>query len=336
MRNINRQIVLKQRPQGMPQASDFEMIEQPIPEPGEGEVVTKLMWLSIDPYMRGRISAAKSYARGVEPGEVMVGGGVGQVARSRHPNYRPGDLVESFSMGWQDYAKLPAMGLRKLDPAAHPPELALGLLGMPGLTAYFALLDIGQPKPGETVLVSAASGAVGQVVGQIAKIKGCRAVALAGSDDKLAWCRELGFDAAINYKTAGDLSAAIAAECPQVDIYFDNVGGAVHDAAMSRIGVGARIIICGVIDTYNRMEQPDIGPRHLRRMLVNRATMKGFLITDHIARFPQALAELESWRRAGKLKYRQDVTDGLENAPAALARVLSGGNFGKQLIRVAE
>lgn len=337
MRNVNRQILLARRPQGMPQESDFKLVENPIPEPGGGQVLLRLLWLSVDPYMRGRISGVKSYAKGVDPGELMVGGGVGQVVRSNHPGFKPGEFATTMNAGWQDYAALPGEALRKVDPADGPIEHAVGIYGLPGLTAYFALLDIGQPKAGETVVVSSASGAVGQAVGQIAKMKGCRTVAIAGSDAKLAWCRELGFDAGVNYKTAPDLKAALAAACPKgVDVFFDNVGGTIHDAAMALINLHARIIICGNITLYNRPGEPDIGLRHLRAMLVNRATMRGFLLFDYADRYDAGIRELVSWVKAGRIKYRYDVIEGLERAPQGLIRLLTGANFGKQLVKIAE
>jgi NADPH-dependent curcumin reductase CurA len=335
MADMNRRWQLKTRPVGMPKEADWELVEAPVPQPGEGRLVARACWLSVDPYMRGRVAKIASYAKGVEPGEVMQGGGVGMVVASRHPAFREGDVVESMAWGWQDYAELPPQAARKVDPKLGPMRHALGVLGMPGLTAYFALLDVGKPRAGDTVVVSAASGAVGQVVGQIAKIAGCRAVAVAGGAAKLAWCRELGFDAGVDHR-ANEMPAALAAACPAgIDVYFDNTGGPIFDAVMPLLTVGARIVQCGVIATYNAIEQPDIGVRHHRHLLVKRATWTGFLYTDWIHRNAEGLARLGTWVREGKIRYREDVVDGIENMPRAFLRLLSGENFGKQLVRVA-
>ena len=335
MTGPNRQWRLRAHPQGMPKETDWELVGTPIPEPGEGEIVARASWLSVDPYMRGRIAPVQSYAKGVLPGEVMAGGGVGAVIRSRHPGFREGDVVESMAWGWQDHATLRAAGTRKVDPALGPIRHALGVLGMPGLTAYFAFLDVGQPRVGDTVVVSSASGAVGQIVGQIAKLMGCRAVAVAGSAAKLAWCRELGYDAGVDYKS-GDLRAALAAATPDgIDVYFDNTAGPIFDAVMERINLRARIVQCGTIDTYNRAGEPDVGVRHHRHMLVKRARWQGFLYPDYAHRADEGLARLASWLSEGKLRYREDVVDGLENMPRAFLRLLTGENFGKQLVRVA-
>ncbi|MFQ5956128.1 MAG: NADP-dependent oxidoreductase [Kiloniellales bacterium] len=330
---INHQVVLAARPKGMPKESDFHLIESPIPELGAGQALVRAIYLSIDPYMRGRISAAKSYAKGVEIGEVMVGGVVGEVVRSEDLRFDAGDIVEGM-LGWQEYAAADASALRRVDPAVAPISTALGVLGMPGITAYFALLDVGRPKQGETVLISSAAGAVGSAVGQIARIRGCRAVGLAGSEAKVAYVRDtLGFDDCLDYKTAPDLPAAVAEACPGgVDVYFDNVGGAVHDAAMANLNQGARVVICGTISTYNRLEEPDLGPRHLRTILVNRARLQGFLVFDYADRYDQARAELAAWLGDGRLKHKEDVLDGLDAAPGALIRLLKGENLGKQLV----
>ncbi len=337
MRNSNRQWILVRHPDGMPQEGDWQLVESPMPEPGEGEMLVRAIYLSVDPYMRGRISPAKNYTAGVGLGEVMQGGGVGEVVRSNHPDFHPGDIVESMEFGWQEYPVLGAAGTRRVDPTIAPIHTALSCLGMPGLTAYFAMETIGRPEPGETVVVSAASGAVGQVAGQIAKIKGCRAVAIAGRDDKLAWCREIGYDAGINHRTTEDLDAAVAAACPEgVDVFFDNTGGAIHDAVMRNLAQGARIIICGMVSRAARFDEPDIGERHMRRLLIARARMEGFLVTDHRDRYDEALRELAAWRAEGRLRFREDILDGFENMPKALLRVLSGENFGKQLVRVSD
>ena len=337
MRNTNRQWRLAAHPAGMPTVADWRLEAHPIPEPGAGEILVRSIYLSVDPYMRGRISPAKNYAAGVGLGEVMTGGGVGRVIRSNHPDFATGDIVNSFEFGWQDYPVLSAAGTRKVDPALAPIHSALSYLGLPGLTAYFALLDLGRPRPGETVLVSAAAGAVGQIVGQIAKIHDCRAVAIASSAAKLAWCREIGYDATINYRAVPDLAAAIAAECPNgVDIFFDNTAGPIHDAALQNLALRARIVICGTVALADRFGEPDIGPRFLRQILVARARLEGFLLFDYVDRYDEGLAALAAWVEAGRIRHREDIVEGLENTPAAFLRLLNSENFGKQLVKVSE
>jgi NADPH-dependent curcumin reductase CurA len=334
----SRQFVLAQRPQGMPRPSDFRLETVPMPQARHGEALLRTIYLSIDPYMRGRISGVASYAKGVDPGDLMVGGAVGEVMVSNAPGLKAGDFVEG-PIGWRSHAALPASLLRKLDPAAAPISTANGVLGMPGMTAYFALLDVCAPRPGDTVVVSAAAGAVGQVVGQIARINGCRVVGIAGGEKKCAFVRdELGFDAAIDYKAVNDLGAALKEAAPKgVDVYFDNVGGDIHDTVMTQINLRARIVVCGTISTYNNQAgQGDTGPRQLRRLLVNRARIQGFLVWDFNQRYPEALARIAAWIKDGRIKYREDIVDGLENAPDALAGVLSGRNFGKMLVRVGK
>jgi NADPH-dependent curcumin reductase CurA len=335
MRNANRQFLLARYPEGLPKESDWKLVEKPVPEPAEGEMLVRTLWLSVDPYMRGRISPAKSYAKGVAPGELMVGGGVGEVVRSNVSGFEPGDIVESMGFGWQDYPVLKAAGTRKVDPSLGPIRHALGVLGMPGLTAYFALLDVAKPKQGETVLISAASGAVGQVAGQIAKILGCRAVAVAGGPAKLAFCKELGYDAGVDHRAA-DMPAAMARACPDgIDVFLDNTGGPIHDAAMALMRLRGRIVIIGRIALAARFGEPDIGVRHMGTMLVNRLRMEGFLVFDYLDRYPEGLRQLAAWMKEGRIKYREDIVDGLENTPKAFLRLLSGENFGKQLVRVA-
>ncbi len=332
--SMNRQVLLRRRPSGMPEPSDFELVESPVPTPGEGEFLCRTIYLSLDPYMRGRISGGQSYAASVEPGQVIVGGTVGEVIESRHPGVAQGDLVLGYD-GWQAYAVSRGVGVRKLDPEQAPISTALGVLGMPGMTAYVGLLDIGQPKPEETVVVSAASGAVGSAVGQIAKIKGCRAVGIAGSQDKCDYVvRELGFDACVNYKT-GDLVQALRKACPTgIDVYFENVGGDVQKAVLQVINTNARIPLCGLISEYNAVEPPS-GP-NWRPLLINRALIKGFMVSDHVNRMGDFLADCSRWMREGKLKYREDVVVGLENAPEAFIGLLQGKNFGKLLVRVSD
>jgi len=333
MNDVNRQIVLKSRPVGVPKPGDFALVEAPRPEPGPGEVLRRTIYLSLDPYMRGRISEARSYAKPVEPGQVMVGGTVSQVIESRHDGFAPGDLVVGYD-GWQEYAVSDGAGLRKLDPKQAPISTALGVLGMPGMTAYVGLLDIGKPAPGETVVVSAASGAVGSAVGQIAKIKGCRVVGVAGAREKCDHVvRELGFDACVSHHER-DLAGALAAACPRgIDVYFENVGGKVLDAVLRLINVNARIPLCGLIAQYNATEPP-AGP-NLRPLLFNRALVKGFIISDHLDRMPAFLADCTRWVQEGRLKYREDIVEGLPAAPEAFIGLLEGRNFGKMLVRVS-
>lgn len=329
----NRQIVLKRRPVGMPAAEDFEIVESAVPEPGDGEVLARALWLSLDPYMRGRMSDRKSYAPSVALGGVMVARTVSRVIDSRDSGFAPGDIVLGPG-GWQDYAALPAAGLRKLDPEVAPVSTALGVLGMPGMTAYVGLLDIGRPGEGDTVVVSAASGAVGSVVGQIARIKGCRVVGVAGGDAK---CRyvvdELGFDACLDHR-APALGDVLARACPGgIDVYFENVGGAVQKAVWPLLSDFARVPVCGLIAQYNDVE-PAPGP-NLATVLTKRLTVRGFIVSDHGDRWGDFYRDMSAWIREGRIKYREDVVDGLERAPEAFIGLLEGRNFGKLLVRVA-
>jgi NADPH-dependent curcumin reductase CurA len=332
--NVNRQIQLKSRPEGAPGLDNFELVERPVPEPGEGEVLMRTLYLSLDPYMRGRMSAAKSYAKPAAVGEPMVGGTVGEIVASRNPKFSVGDIVLGYG-GWQGYALSSGTALRKLDPAAAPVSTALGVLGMPGMTAYVGLLEIGQPKPGETVVVAAASGAVGSVVGQIAKIKGCRAVGIAGGADKCRFVTgELGFDACVDHR-APDFARALEAACPKgIDVYFENVGGAVQQTVWPLLNDFARIPVCGLIAQYNSptlMPGPD-----MFSVLRKRLMLRGFIVSDFAAKQSDFLREAGEWVRTGRLKYREDVADGLEQAPAAFLGLLQGKNFGKMLVRVAK
>jgi len=329
----NRQILLRNRPTGMPTQSDFDTVDVPVPPIPDNGVLRRTIYLSLDPYMRGRMSDADSYATPVSLGQRMVGGTVSQVVDSRNAAFKPGDFVTGYD-GWQTYAVSSGGDLRKLNPADAPISTAIGILGMPGMTAYVGLLDIGQPKAGETVLVSAASGAVGSVVGQIARIKGCRAVGVAGSKDKCDYVvQELGFDACVNYKDA-DFMNALRAACPKgVDIYFENVGGAVLAAAMRLLNPFARIPLCGMISEYNATS-PVPGPS-LRPLLVKRALIKGFIVSEHPERLPDFLRDCSAWLREGKLKYREDIVEGLDAAPTAILKLFDGSNFGKLLVRVS-
>lgn len=331
---MNRQIRLKSRPSGMPTAANFDVVESAMPPIRDGDVLRRTLLLSLDPYMRGRMSDAPSYAAPVDVGAVMCGHTVSQVVESRHPDFKKGDIVAGYD-GWQRFAASPGTDVRKLDPAAAPISTAIGVLGMPGLTAFVGLLDIGQPKSGETVVVSAASGAVGSIVGQLAKTRGCRAVGVAGSLDKCRYVvEELGFDACVNYKI-DDLANTLRTACPNgIDVYFENVGGAVFEAVLKHLNRGARIPLCGLISDYNATELPP-GP-NLRPILVSRATITGFIVTDHQDRFRAFLKEVAPLVRDGRIKYREDIVDGLDNAPAALIGLFEGRNFGKMLVRVSE
>ena len=330
---MNRQILLKSRPTGAPSAANFELVETPVPAPVDGQVLLRTLFLSLDPYMRGRMNDGPSYAAPAEVGKPMVGGTVAEIVESRRSGYEKGDLVVSYS-GWQEYAISGGTGLAKIDPAIKPPSLALGLVGMPGVTAYCGLMEIGQPKPGETLVVAAASGAVGSVVGQIAKLKGLRAVGIAGGPEKCKFAvEELGFDACIDHH-GSDLRQRLAAACPKgIDIYFENVGGAVQEALWPLLNNFARVPICGMIAQYNSTT-PTPGP-NLATMLVKRMRVQGFIVTDLAPKYPDAAKELATWYREGKMKYREDVVEGLEKAPEAFLGLLQGKNFGKLVIKVA-
>jgi NADPH-dependent curcumin reductase CurA len=331
----SRRIVMAARPEGLPGPEHFRLERGPVPEPGPGQLVIRGLYLSLDPYMRGRMSAARSYVRPTEVGDVMPGGVVGDVVASRHPGFAEGDVVEGL-LGWQEHALSSGKGLRKIDPNLAPVSTALGILGMPGLTAYFGLYEVGQLREGETVVVSAASGAVGGVVGQLARLRGGRAVGLAGSDEKVAYLtRELGYDAGINYRTA-DLDRALAEACPRgADVYFDNVGGRITEAVTRRLNTFGRIAVCGLMSQYN-LTETELAPRNERVVLVQRLRIQGFIVFDFADRYPEALSRLAGWFREGRLRYREDVVDGLERAPEHFVGLLQGRNFGKALVRLAE
>lgn len=335
MTTVNRQITLASRPVGYPKISDFQLVYLPLPSPGDGEVLVRLIYLSLDPYMRGRMDEGASYAQPVAVGEVMPGGAVALVVESAAPGFLAGDVVAGM-LGWQEYAVVPGRELRKVDGSRAPISTALGVLGMPGFAAFFGLLDICAPQRNETVVISGAAGAVGMVVGQIAKIKGCRVVGMAGTDAKISWLLdELGLDAACNYRTAVDLHAKLGELCPQgIDVYFDNVGGAVTDAVLRRINTGARISVCGQISQYN-LEKPELGPRWLSQLIAKQAKVQGFLVSGYADRFPAGLGQLAGWLQQGRLKYREDVAQGIEAAPQAFIGMLYGKNQGKQLVQVS-
>ena len=338
----NQRFLLAARPEGRAvRESDFRLDTAPVSDARDGELVLRTLFLSLDPYMRGRMSAARSYAPPVEIGAVMTGEVVAEVVASRAAGFAPGDTVLAYA-GWQSHAVLPAKGCEKIDRAKLgnlPLSYLLGILGMPGATAYFALDTIGKPQAGETVLISAAAGAVGQVAGQIAKHRGCTVIATAGATDKLDYVtRTLGFDVGIDYK--GKDAAALAAELSNhapngIDVFFDNVGGVLHDAVMMNLALKARIIICGAISAYDRLGQPDLGPRWNRQLLVRRALMQGFLVSDHRARWGEFRSAMTQWVADGSIKYREDIVEGLEAAPRAFIGLLAGANRGKLLIHVA-
>ena len=337
---VNRRIVLKSRPQGAPTCENFALEALAVPALCDGQVLLSTEYLSLDPYMRGRMNAGPSYAAPVGVGDVMEGGTVCRVAESRLAGYAAGDLVLAYT-GWQEYAISDGTGLTKLDAALARPSLALGVLGMPGFTAYMGLLDIGQPKAGETVVVGAATGAVGSVVGQIAKLQGCRAVGVAGGATKCRYAvEELGFDACVDHRSA-DLAAELKAACPNgIDVYFENIGGAVFEAVLPLLNVRARVPVCGLISQYNAVglpEGPDRTSQLLFTILARRIKMQGFIITlDYAARLGEFLAAMSAWVQDGRVKYKEDMVEGLENAPQALIGLLEGRNFGKLVVHVGK
>jgi NADPH-dependent curcumin reductase CurA len=330
----NKEIRLASRPTGMPTLEHFRVIDAGVPQPSDGEVLVRTLYISVDPYLRGRMREGRSYVPPFQIDEVISSGVVGEVIESRSPAFQPGDIVTGM-LGWRLYSVAKANELRKVNPDIAPVTTALGILGMPGLTAYFGLLDIGQPKEGETVVVSGAAGAVGMTVCQIAKIKGCRVVGIAGSDEKNQYLREeLGVDSTINYKSAGDMRKALQQTCPKgIDVYFDNVGGAVSDAVLPLLNHGARIVLCGQISMYC-LDRPDVGPRPQPYLLVNSALMHGFIITKYAAAFSEGITQLSQWLAEGKLKYAETIIEGFENTPRAFIGLFTGENLGKQLVKV--
>jgi NADPH-dependent curcumin reductase len=329
----NKRVVMASRPAGWVTESNFRIETAPAAKPKDGEILVKNLWLSLDPYMRGRMNDTKSYAAKQEIGEVMIGGGVGEVVESRNPNFAVGDKVVGM-LGWQHYACSSGVGLNKIDASRAPMSAFLGVLGMPGVTAWIGLLDICQPKAGETVVVSAASGAVGSVVGQIAKLKGARAVGIAGGKAKCDYVvNELGFDACVDYK-AGRLNEDLKAAAPKgIDCYFENVGGEILDAVLRQMNAFSRIAVCGLISQYNATEA--YGVKTFQSILTNRIKVQGFIVSDRMELWGKALPELIGWVAGGKIKYRETVAHGLENAPKAFIGLLKGENFGKQLVKIA-
>jgi NADPH-dependent curcumin reductase CurA len=326
----NRRVTLAARPEGFPRESDFALDEVDVPGPGSGEVLVRVRYVSVDPYQRGRMSEARSYARPVEIGDVMTSQSVGEVVESNDGRFSPGDVVVG-QLGWQEYAVARGGSLRRLPPGLEPPTLALHVVGATGLTAYFGLFDVGKPRAGDTVVVSAAAGAVGQIVGQLAKLAGCRTVGIAGGPEKKRDLSEAyRYDVAIDHKN-DDLHAALRDE--RVDVYFDNVGGAISQAVHRRLNIGARIVICGQVSQYN---EPRPEPTfHPGLLIVYRTRMEGFLVNDYAHRFEEGVTRLAGWVASGDLRWQEDVTEGLENAPRAFIGLLNGANRGKALVRVS-
>jgi hypothetical protein len=330
----NRQVRLKSRPDGIPQAEHFEIVDAPVPELRDGQFLVRNAFLSVDPAMRGWVSAVANYSQPVGTGEVMRSFAAGEVIASRHAGYSVGEQVMGM-LGWQEYAASDGSQItRKVRETDLPLSASLGILGLNGVTAYFALLDAGQPRAGDTVVVSTAAGAVGATVGQLAKLAGCRTVGITGGATKAALCRdEFGYDAAIDYK-AGNLDAALAAACPRgIDVYFDNTAGPISDAVLRHLAIGARVVVCGTASVAS-WDPPPTGPRVERHLLVKRARMQGFIVFDYQPRYEEAVSRLADWVRADKLRYREDILDGIEHAPGAIAGLYRGENLGKRLIRL--
>ena len=336
MEDTNRSWYFAERPAGEPDADCFELREEAVPEAGAGELLVRVEYLSVDPYMRGRMRDSESYAEPWDVGDVLRGGIVGEVVESNSERYDAGDFVTGEGT-WADYSVLDADDTAPVDPDVADLPAYLGVLGMPGRTAYFGLLDVGDPKPGDTVVVSGAAGAVGSVVGQIAKLNGCRVVGFAGTDEKTRWLtEELGFDAAVNYQETDDYGAALDDVAPEgVDVYFDNVGGPITDAVFTKLNLDARVAVCGQIAHYNDESVPT-GPRKLPLLIAPRARVQGLLVGDYATRFGEASEQLASWVASGELDHRESVVEGLKNAPDAFLGLFSGDNIGKQVVRVAE
>lgn len=338
METRNRQWRLASYPEGMPEVGNWTLAEAPIPEPGPNQMLVRAIYLDVAPYMRARVSPRKNYAPGVRVGDVMVGGGIGRVLRSNCRDYEAGDIVVTDqSFGWQEYALLRPSEVRRVDPGLAPLPYWLDALGMNGMTAYFALFDAARAQAGDTVVISAAAGSVGQIAGQLAKIGGCFAVGITSSIEKEQWCREIGYDEVINYRVEPDLAAAVARACPRgVDVFLDNTAGPIHDAVMQNLALRARIALVGSVSLAARFDQPDIGPRFLRQLLIARARVQGFLVSDYRDRWEPARHRLAAWYRAGALRSKFDIARGLEEMPRALLRLLRSENLGKQLVQVSE
>ena len=331
---LSREIHLRRRPAGMPVEDDFALATVPIPELRPGEVLVRNIYMSVDPYMRGRMNAGKSYTPPFQIGEPLTGGAVGQVVAALKGRFQVGDYVTSM-LGWREYFVSDGRGLTQFDPRVAPIQAYLGVLGMPGLTAYVGLLDIGRLQDGETVFVSAAAGAVGAVACQIAKLKGCRVIGSAGSPAKVAWLLdEAGVDAAFNYREVADLAAELGRHCPQgIDVYFENVGGAHLEAALQHMNTSGRIAMCGMISQYNATA-PAPGPHNLALVIGKRLTLQGFIVSDHADRQPQFSADMGQWLAAGRIKWQETVVEGLERAPQALIGLFKGENVGKMLVKI--
>ncbi len=330
----SRQVLLAARPAGAPKPADFRLVEVDVPEPGPGEILVRNIYMSVDPYMRGRMNEKQSYAQPWQVGQPADGRAVGEVMKSGNPRFPAGAIVVS-NLGWREHFVSNGEGVLAIDRGLAPLSAFLGVLGVPGFTGWYGLKEIGKPKAGETLMVSGAAGATGSLVVQVGKILGCRVVGTAGTDDKCAWLtKELGADAAINYRKAGDLGAAVREACPKgVDVYFENVGGAILDAVLGQVNPFARIALCGMISQYN-LEVPAPGPANIRNMVGNRVLMQGFIISDHMKRYPEFLAEVGGWLKAGRIKYQETVAEGLDRAVTAFLGLFSGDNTGKMIVRL--
>ncbi|MCP3738290.1 NADP-dependent oxidoreductase [Rossellomorea sp. BNER] len=334
--NSQKQILLSSRPEGVPANRNFKFIDTSIPKPNENEILIRTLYLSVDPYMRGRMQNVKSYVEPFQLNEVITGGVIGEVVESKSDEFQQGDIVTGMA-GWQEYSVVHKNTVRKVNPEHGPVTTSLGILGLTGLTAYFGLMEIGAPKEGETVVVSGAAGAVGSVVGQIAKLKGCRVVGICGTDEKVQYLvNDLGFDTAINYKTTENLYNDLEKACPNgVDIYFDNVGGPISDAVLNFINHNARIPVCGAISSYNRTDN-DLGPRVQTKLIKSSALMKGFVVNDYASQFKEGALHLGQWLQQGKLTYEETIVEGFEMIPDAFIGLFEGKNLGKQLVKVAD
>ena len=336
MNKANRQWRLANYPDGMPTEDNWIMSKSSIPEPGENEVVAEAIYLDVAPYMRGRISPQKNYTSGVGLGDLMVGGAIGQVVNSNVVDYPVGQLIVTGNFGWQEYAALKPNEMRKVDTEIAPLPCWFDFMGTNGITAYFGLIEVGSMKVGDTVVISAAAGSVGQIAGQIAKLSGCRAIAITSSEEKLAWCQKIGYDDGINYKTEPNLVDAITRVCPNgVDLYFDNTAGPIHDAVMQNLATFARIVVCGTVSLADRFDEPDIGERFLRRILVARARVQRFIVDDYQSRHQEAWKYLANWYQRGLLNCEYDIIQDIHSMPSAFLRLLNSQNLGKQLVQVS-
>ena len=336
MNKANRQWRLANYPDGMPTEDNWIMSKSSIPEPGENEVVAEAIYLDVAPYMRGRISPQKNYTSGVGLGDLMVGGAIGQVVNSNVVDYPVGQLIVTGNFGWQEYAALKPNEMRKVDTEIAPLPCWFDFMGTNGITAYFGLIEVGSMKVGDTVVISAAAGSVGQIAGQIAKLSGCRVIAITSSEEKLAWCQKIGYDDGINYKTEPNLVDAITKVCPNgVDLYFDNTAGPIHDAVMQNLAIFARIVVCGTVSLADRFDEPDIGERFLRRILVARARVQGFIVDDYQNRHQDAWKCLANWYQRGLLNCEYDIIQDIHSMPSAFLRLLNSQNLGKQLVQVS-